>query len=67
MAEKKKMPVSCDTDKTAESVYTKEQIMKSSRYGNRKDLISVLLEDGKEYTTKEIDKQTEEFLKGRVN
>lgn len=42
--------------KTApEAVYTREQVMSSQRYANRRDLVSVLLESGKTYTLDEVD------------
>lgn len=48
-------------------VYTKGQLAASKKYANRRDLISVLLEDGKAYTLEETDKLIEEFMKGEVN
>lgn len=36
--------------KKAEPAYTKEQVAASQRYAHRRDLVSVLLEDGKAYT-----------------
>lgn len=46
--------------------FTKEQLAASKRYANRRDLVSVLLEDGKQYTLDEVDKKIEEFKKGKV-
>lgn len=48
------------------ATYTKEQLMASNRYANRRDLISALLEDGKTYTLKEVDALMEKFMKGKV-
>ena len=50
----------------AEAVYTREQIMGSQRYASRRDLVSVLLEDGKTYTLTEVDRLIEQFMKGAV-
>ena len=36
--------------KKAEPTYTKDQVAASKRYANRRDLVNVLLEDGKAYT-----------------
>ena len=47
-------------------VFYKEQVLTFKRYANRRDLLSVLLEDGKEYTTDQIDKLIEKFMKGKV-
>lgn len=47
--------------------YSKEQILMSNRYKNRKDLLNVLLEDGKYYSTDAVDKIIEKFMKGKVS
>lgn len=48
------------------TAYTKEQLLASKRYANRRDVISVLLEDSKTYTLTEADAQIEKFMKGKV-
>lgn len=35
--------------------FSKEQLIKADRYFNRRDLLNALLEDGKEYTTEQVD------------
>jgi len=50
----------------AGAVYTREQIMRSQRYANRRDLVSVLLESGKTYPLAEVDALIEKFMKGAV-
>ena len=45
--------------------YSKEQILLSKVYANRKDILNVILED-KEYTTEAVDKLLENFLKKEV-
>ena len=57
--------------KTAEAAapsvgFTKDQLLASKRYANRKDLIGALLVDGKEYTTDAVDALIEKYLKGKV-
>lgn len=47
-------------------VFSKEQILKMERYANRKDLLSVILKDGKKYTLEQVGKEMAEFLKGKV-
>ena len=49
-----------------EAVYTREQVMSSQRYATRRDLASVLLEDGKTYTLTEVDALINKFMKGAV-
>ena len=48
------------------AVYTREQVMSSQRYANRRDLVSVLLESGKTYTLDEVDALINKFMKGAV-
>lgn len=52
--------------KTTESKYSKEQLLKSKKYGNRKDLLGVLLDDKKEYSFTEVDAEIEKFMKRGV-
>ena len=46
--------------------YSKAQILRSARYAKRRDLLSALLENGKSYTTAEIDAVINKFMKGKV-
>lgn len=46
--------------------FTKEQLLKSKKYTNRKDLLNVLLDDKTTYTTKEVEQKIEEFMKKKV-
>lgn len=48
-------------------VFTKRNILTFQRYAKRRDLLSVLLEDGKEYTHDQIDGLIKDFMKGKVN
>ena len=43
--------------------YTKESIIKTKKYSNRKDLLMTILEDGVEYTFEKVDSLIEEFMK----
>lgn len=47
--------------------YKKEQILSSKQYVERKDLLEAILEDGKEYSKKEVEQQIQKFMKGKVN
>lgn len=49
------------------SAYTKEQILASKKYENRRDILGVLLADGEEYTTDKVDTLLDKFMKGKVN
>lgn len=46
--------------------YTKDQILRSKKYAARRDLLGVLLEDGKIYTAVQVDKEINQFLKRKV-
>ena len=49
-------------------VFTKRNIQTFQRYAKRRDLLSVLLEDGKEYTMERVDSLLQNFFKkGKVN
>ena len=45
----------------------KERVLTFKRYAARRDLLSVLLKDGKEYTHDQIDGLIKDFMKGKVN
>ena len=47
--------------------YSKESITGSEKYKNRKDILQVLLEDGKLYDLDTVDKILDKFMKGKVN
>jgi glutamyl/glutaminyl-tRNA synthetase len=55
-----------DAVQKVQSEFTKEQIVQSDRYANRKDLVEALLDDGKKYTFETVDNEIEKFLKGKV-
>ena len=48
-------------------LFPKERVLTFKRYADRRDLLSVLLEDGKEYTHDQIDGLIKDFMKGKVN
>lgn len=48
------------------AVFTKQQLVESRKYANRRDLLKALLEDGKSYTIAEVDAAIEKFMKGKV-
>ena len=51
----------------AAPTFTKDQLAASKRYAGLRDLVGVLLEDGKRYTLAEVDGKIEAFKKGKVN
>ncbi|MGY0393973.1 hypothetical protein [Fusobacterium sp. SYSU M8A802] len=52
--------------KTTELKYSKEQLLKSKKYYNRRDLIGVLLDDKTEYSFTEVDAEIDKFMKRGV-
>lgn len=61
MATKKKAATEQEPTITAPVVFPKEKVLTFKRYAARRDLLSVLLEDGKEYTHDQIDGLIKEF------
>ncbi len=49
-----------------EVAFSKEQILKSSRYVDKRDILNALLEDDKRYRLKEVDTFISDFLKKEV-
>ena len=51
--------------KKQEPLFTKEQILASEKYANRRDVLGAILTDG-EYTLEKVDSLLEKFMKGKV-
>ena len=54
------------TKKDDEILYSKEQIIASKKYSNRKDILNVLLKDDEEYSFSKIDEIIENFMNREV-
>lgn len=65
MAVKKKTPAA-PAEKAASPVFSKQNILTFERYAGRRDLLSVLLEEGKMYTIDQVDDLIGQFMKGKV-
>lgn len=59
MAEKK-------TAETTATVHSKAQLLASQKYAGRQDVLNVLLDENKTYTTEQVDKLIDKFMKGAV-
>lgn len=46
--------------------FSKEQLIKSSKFKHNRDLVSVLLEDEKRYSIDDVEKLIEKYMKGKV-
>lgn len=55
-----------EENKKEERCFSKEAILQSQKYAVYGDLLFTVLEDGKVYTSKEIDNMIDEFQKGKV-
>ncbi|MEG2383126.1 MAG: hypothetical protein RSB39_06015 [Oscillospiraceae bacterium] len=51
---------------SGEAAFSKELLLRSQKYAGRRDLLCALLEDGRTYTTQEVDEIISEFMKGKV-
>lgn len=56
-----------DAVKVEPAVYTKQQLLASSRYKEKVDLLEALLEDEKKYSFQETDETIDCYMKGKVN
>lgn len=52
---------------TVSAAFPKERVLTFRRYADRRDLLSVLLEDGEEYTHAQIEEKINDFMKGKVS
>lgn len=50
-----------------QAVFTKKQLLASSRYKGKGDLLEALLEDEKKYSFQETDETIDFYMKGKVN
>ncbi len=49
-----------------EALFTKNQILSSANYRERRDLLSVLLKDDQQYSLQAVDQEIEKFMKRKV-
>ncbi|MCM1231165.1 MAG: hypothetical protein NC245_00785 [Muribaculum sp.] len=50
----------------AEPMFSKSQLVRCSKYHDRRDLVDALLDDGEKYTMEQVDKMIDGFMKGKV-
>lgn len=50
----------------SENKFTKNQLVSSARFRNRRDMLEALLDEGKIYTIKEAEEKIEKYRKGKV-
>lgn len=49
-----------------ETRYTREQLIRSERYQNRRDLVAALVPEGASVSLRELDEKIEKYMKGQV-
>lgn len=49
-----------------EPMFSKEQILVSDRYANKRDLVDALLNEKESYTIETVDNLIEKYMKGKV-
>ena len=50
----------------AEPKFSKEQILTSARFANRRDLVNALLDENESYTLETVDNLIKKYMKGKV-
>lgn len=67
MTEKKKaVEIIQEIASAAENRFSKEQLLMSERFRNRRDIADALLDDGVLYTVKDVEQKIENYMKGKV-
>lgn len=65
MAGNKRTPKAQEKEK-AENKFSKEQLISSERFRERRDILEALLTDGEWYTVKAVEEKIESYMKGKV-
>ena len=55
------------TESKQETLFTKEQILASKKYADRKDVCNTVIPENFHGTVSEVDVLIENFMKGKVN
>lgn len=66
MTEKKETMETVRTEKR-EPLYSKEQLLSSKRFCDRRDIVDALLDAQKQYTVNAVEKKIADYMKGKVN
>lgn len=66
MAGRKKVVKENIEVQSVQQTFSKEQILVSERYCNKRDLVDALLDDKKKYTLETVDNMIEKYMKGQV-
>lgn len=55
-----------ETEDKREVLFSKNQLINSQKFGGYRDILSALLEDGREYSAETAARIIDNYLKGRV-
>lgn len=55
-----------ETAASAPDMFSKDAILKSKRWTHRRDALSFLLDDGKEYSHEDVESILNNYMKGQV-
>lgn len=66
MAARKPTAETVAKSEQTEPKFSKEQILVSARFANRRDLVDALLDTDKSYTIETVDNLVEKYMKGQV-
>ena len=58
--------VKAEKKEVKENKFSKEQLLKSQKYKDERDLINALLKEDKKYSLSDVDKLIDDFMKGKV-
>ena len=50
----------------SEPMFSKKQVLASTRFANRRDLVDALLDEKKSYTMETVDDLIQKYMKGQV-
>lgn len=53
-------------DRKAENQFSKDQLLASERFRNRRDILEALLDAGELYTVKAVEEKIQSYMKGKV-
>ena len=67
MAGRKKIPEAAPENvKETGKRFSKEQLLASERFRERRDIVDALLDNGRQYTVKDVEEAIGRYMKGRV-
>lgn len=55
-----------ESEKTADMMFSKEQLLSSERFKNRRDILNALLKEDVSYTVVQAENIIEKYMKGKV-